>query len=54
VRYGEFGRERPALIAADDTQRDLSRVVNDITGPVLTAQGLQTSPWLSTQINAGM
>ena len=40
MRYGECGRERPALVAADGKLRDLSGLIEDITGPVLTAQGL--------------
>jgi 2,4-diketo-3-deoxy-L-fuconate hydrolase len=40
VRYGELGRERPAVIAPDGTLRDLSAFVRDITGQSLTARGL--------------
>ncbi len=40
MRYGELGRERPAVIAPDGTLRDLSAVVQDIAGLLLTAHGL--------------
>src|SRR4029077_2504211 len=39
LRYGFAGRERPGILAADGTLRDLSAVVGDIAGPVLTAEG---------------
>ncbi len=38
VRYGRAGAEKPGLIDADGTLRDLSRVVGDIT-PALFAPG---------------
>jgi len=40
LRYGPAGRERPGILAADGILRDLSAVVGDIAGPVLTAEGL--------------
>ncbi|MGQ4272630.1 fumarylacetoacetate hydrolase family protein [Terrihabitans sp. B22-R8] len=40
VRYGEIGRERPALIDAHGIMRDLSSIVTDIAGEALTPEGL--------------
>ena len=40
LRYGPAGREKPGILAADGTLRDLSAVLGDIAGPVLTAEGL--------------
>lgn len=40
VRYGEPGRERPALLDADGVLRDLSSVVPDIAGATLGPDGL--------------
>jgi len=40
VRYGDKGRERPGLLDAQGRIRDLSRVVDDIAGDVLTPTGL--------------
>jgi 2,4-diketo-3-deoxy-L-fuconate hydrolase len=41
VRYGRPGAEKPGLIDADGTLRDLSRVVKDITPDVLAPAGLR-------------
>jgi 2,4-diketo-3-deoxy-L-fuconate hydrolase len=41
VRYGPLGRETPALLAPDGTLRNLSAVVEDITGRALSAGGLE-------------
>jgi 2,4-diketo-3-deoxy-L-fuconate hydrolase len=41
VRYGRSGQEKPGLIDAEGTLRDLSRVVKDVTPDVLTAAGLK-------------
>lgn len=41
ARYGELGQERPAIVAADGSLRDLSTLIEDIGGEVLTAQGLE-------------
>jgi 2,4-didehydro-3-deoxy-L-rhamnonate hydrolase len=41
VRYGRSGQEKPGLIDAEGTLRDLSRVVKDITPDVLTGAGLK-------------
>lgn len=41
VRYGRAGAERPGLIDAEGTLRDLSRVVRDITPDVLSPAGLR-------------
>ncbi len=40
LRYGQPGAEKPGLLDASGTIRDLSAVVPDIAGPVLTAAGL--------------
>jgi 2-keto-4-pentenoate hydratase/2-oxohepta-3-ene-1,7-dioic acid hydratase in catechol pathway len=41
VRYGRAGAEKPGLVDADGTLRDLSRVVKDITPAVLSPAGLK-------------
>ena len=41
VRYGRTGQEKPGLVDADGTLRDLSRVVKDITPELLTGAGLK-------------
>jgi len=41
VRYGRIGQEKPGLIDADGTLRDLSKVVKDVTPDVLTGAGLK-------------
>jgi 2-keto-4-pentenoate hydratase/2-oxohepta-3-ene-1,7-dioic acid hydratase in catechol pathway len=41
VRYGRPGQEKPGLVDADGTLRDLSRVVKDITPAALTPAGLR-------------
>lgn len=38
VRYGAKGQEKPGILAADGTVRDLSSLVPDITGDVLANQ----------------
>ena len=40
LRHGEAGREKPGLLDAEGALRDLSQVVDDIAGDVLTAGGL--------------
>ncbi len=40
LRFGPPGHEKPGMLAADGTIRDLSSVVPDIAGPVLSANGL--------------
>ena len=40
MRVGAPGAEKPAILAADGTIRDLSGVVKDISGDVLTPAGL--------------
>ncbi|MEC9243615.1 MAG: fumarylacetoacetate hydrolase family protein [Pseudomonadota bacterium] len=40
LRYGPAGREKPGMLAADGTLRDLSGVVDDIAGDVISAAGL--------------
>lgn len=40
ARYGAPGQERPALLDADGVPRDLSGIVDDIGGDVLTRAGL--------------
>jgi 2-keto-4-pentenoate hydratase/2-oxohepta-3-ene-1,7-dioic acid hydratase in catechol pathway len=41
LRFGEAGREAPGLLDKNGEIRDLSGVVDDIAGPVLTRQGLE-------------
>jgi len=41
VRYGERGDERPGIVAPDGSVRDLSQVVEDIGGAVLSPAGLE-------------
>ena len=40
MRVGDPGRERPALLDAEGTMRDLSGIVEDIAGDALTPEGL--------------
>lgn len=40
MRIGPPGRERPALVAPDGTLRDLTGIVPDVAGEVLTTGGL--------------
>jgi 2,4-didehydro-3-deoxy-L-rhamnonate hydrolase len=40
LRYGPRGQERPGVLDADGRVRDLSAIVPDIAGAVLTAAGL--------------
>jgi len=40
LRVGAKGQEKPAILAADGSIRDLSGVVKDIAGDVLTPEGL--------------
>jgi ureidoglycolate lyase len=40
LRYGPKGQEKPGLLDADGQIRDLSKVVDDITGATLTEAGL--------------
>ncbi|HJV69151.1 ureidoglycolate lyase [Ideonella sp.] len=40
LRYGPKGQEKPGLLAADGTLRDLSGIVTDIAGEVLTPAGI--------------
>ena len=41
MRYGAKGAEKPALVDAQGTVRDLSGVIPDITAETLTPDGLQ-------------
>ena len=41
VRYGRAGAEKPGLVDADGTLRDLSRVVRDLTPAALSPAGLK-------------
>lgn len=41
LRFGEPGRERPGIMDGDGRLRDLSSVVADIAGDVLTDEGLR-------------
>jgi len=40
ARYGEPGAERPALVAADGSLRDLSEMVDDVAGEMLSPNAL--------------
>lgn len=40
LRYGDAGAEKPGLLHADGTIRDLSGLVDDLKGDVLTPEGL--------------
>jgi 2-keto-4-pentenoate hydratase/2-oxohepta-3-ene-1,7-dioic acid hydratase in catechol pathway len=40
LRYGDAGAEKPGMLDADGTLRDLSGVVDDIAGDVLSDEGL--------------
>lgn len=40
LRYGPKGQEKPGIVDADGVVRDLSGLVDDIAGDVLTDQGL--------------
>ena len=40
LRYGPAGNEKPGMLAADGTLRDLSRVLGDIDGKALSPDGL--------------
>jgi len=41
LRYGQTGQEKPAILAADGSIRDLSSVIPDISGTVLSSTSLQ-------------
>lgn len=41
VRYGALGKERPAILDANDNLRDLSAVIDDIAGSAITPEGLE-------------
>jgi len=41
VRHGNVGREKPGMLDAHGALRDLSRVVDDIEGDVLTNESIQ-------------
>lgn len=49
VRYGPAGREKPGLIDADGTLRDLSRKVKDIDGATLAPGSLAALKKLDTK-----
>ncbi|MCR8827040.1 fumarylacetoacetate hydrolase family protein [Pseudosulfitobacter koreensis] len=40
LRYGDAGAEKPGMLDADGTLRDLSGIVGDIAGDVLSDEGL--------------
>src|SRR5215831_10887608 len=48
VRYGRPGAEKPGLVDADGTLRDLSRITRDITPALLTRAGLARLRGLKT------
>jgi 2,4-diketo-3-deoxy-L-fuconate hydrolase len=41
VRYGNAGREKPGMLDAHGVLRDLSRVVDDVAGDVLTKESIE-------------
>ncbi|UOM33248.1 fumarylacetoacetate hydrolase family protein [Acuticoccus sp. I52.16.1] len=41
LRIGEPGHEKPAILDSEGTARDLSGIVDDIAGDVLTPEGLE-------------
>lgn len=41
LRYGEAGMERPAVLDADGTIRDLSEIIDDVDGSTITDEALQ-------------
>jgi len=41
IRHGERGQERPGMVAPDGSLRDLTGVVQDIGGEVLSDEGLE-------------
>lgn len=48
LRYGDTGREKPGILAADGTLRDLSEVIPDIAGEVLLPSGIEKLRTLDT------
>ena len=48
LRYGDAGREKPGILAADGTIRDLSGVIPDIAGEVLLPAGIEKLRGLDT------
>ncbi|HKQ85982.1 MAG TPA: fumarylacetoacetate hydrolase family protein [Candidatus Acidoferrales bacterium] len=48
LRYGDAGREKPGILAADGTIRDLSGVIPDIAGEVLLPAGIEELRALDT------
>jgi 2,4-diketo-3-deoxy-L-fuconate hydrolase len=49
MRVGAKGAEKPALLDKDGNLRDLSQVIADITGAILTAEGLAKLKALDVQ-----
>ncbi|MGH9573242.1 MAG: fumarylacetoacetate hydrolase family protein [Candidatus Acidiferrales bacterium] len=49
LRYGDAGRERPGILAADGTIRDLSGVIADIAGESLMPVGMDKLRTLDTE-----
>ena len=47
VRYGAPGREKPGMIDKDGKLRDLSKIVPDIAGDVLSPKALPS--WASSK-----
>jgi hypothetical protein len=43
VRYGLPGREKPGILDTQGRIRDLSKIIPDIEGDVLSAKGLAAS-----------
>ena len=49
VRFGDSGAEKPGLVDDGGTIRDLSGVIDDIAGTILTTDGLQRLRAVDTQ-----
>ena len=50
VRFGDKGAEKPGILHADGTIRDLSRVVRDIDGSTLGEAGLSRLAWVDVSM----
>jgi 2-keto-4-pentenoate hydratase/2-oxohepta-3-ene-1,7-dioic acid hydratase in catechol pathway len=48
LRYGDAGREKPGIVGADGTIRDLSAVIPDIAGETLLPAGIERLRALDT------
>src|SRR5215213_5006566 len=48
VRYGPAGAEKPGIVDADGTLRDLSGIIDDVAGETLSPPGLEKLRSIST------